>query len=95
MVSRALPSAACFGGREQRIEGLAAFFHHHELAADDIAAGAIVLQKFRQHRVVAAAVGGAIDGARRVAEVRSRAEFGAFGHDAGIDHSAASRNGRG
>ena len=33
-----------FGGREQRIDVLAACLHHHHLAADDIAGGACILQ---------------------------------------------------
>src|SRR4029077_9951092 len=73
--------------REQRLDMLAALFHHHELAADDIAAGALVFEEFRQRGVVGTAVGGAVARARVVAEARSRAEVGTFGHDAGIGQS--------
>ena len=74
---------ARLGAREQRIASLATIFHHHQFAADHIESGAVTLGELRQRGGIAAVFGGALDRARRIAEVRMRAEIGADGH-AGI-----------
>ena len=83
-------------GREQRIEAPPRTFNIDEFAADQIKAGMLVGVKIRQRGIVIAAGDGAVERARRIAEVRLRSEIGAGGHDVRMpDHSAASRSGRG
>ena len=72
---------ARLGGRKQRVGLFAVRFEHDEFAAGHIDAGARILGKLLQRRVVAAQCSGAIKRARRIAERRRRTKIRACAHE--------------